>query len=397
MLDKVKSDIPETDHDPYTIPTLLNPFPGYAEMREMGPVVKLTKYDMYALTRHAEIKQVMTDDDNFPSGHGVMMNAEVNEMFKGGTLVSDGEIHMAQRRVIAAPLTPVKLKSLQNEINEESDKLVDRLVSKKRFDGVKDMAQYLPLTIVSNAVGLPEEGREKMYDWSVGMFNCFGPDNELFDASKPVLSDMMGYIMENTGRGIIREGSWAEAIHDAADRGDVPKEAVPTMMADYLGPSLDTTASATASATWLFAHNPEQWDKVRADPKLLRNALNEVLRMETPLQGFSRYVSNDVTLDGMVLPADSRVICFWGAGNRDPRAFDDPDRFDVERKNADQHLAFGAGPHQCVGMGLARMEMMALFTALIPKVRQFHVHGEERLNNNLIRGFESMDVELELA
>ena len=91
------------------------------------------------------------------------------------------------------------------------------------------------------------------------------------------------------------------------------------------------------------------------------------------------------------------MICFWGAGNRDPRKFDDPDRFDVTRKNADQHLAFGAGPHQCVGMGLARMEMMALFTALIPRVERFHVHGEERLENNLIRGFESMDVELELA
>ena len=388
MLDKVKSDIPETDHDPYTVSTLLNPFAGYAEMREMGPVVKLTKYDMYALTRYDEIKKVMTDDDTFPSGHGVMMNEEVNRMFRGGTLVSDGEIHMAQRRVIAAPLTPVRLKSLQDEINEESENLATRLVSKKRFDGVKDMAQYLPLTIVSNAVGLPEEGREKMYDWSVGMFNCFGPDNELFDRSKPVLSDMMGYIMENTGRGIVREGSWAEAIHDAADRGDVPKEAVPTMMADYLGPSLDTTASATASATWLFAHNPDQWDKVREDPKLLRNALNEVLRLETPAPGLQplRQQRRGARRHGAAGRKPGDLLL--GRGQSRPAQVRGPGplRRDAQERRPAPGLRrrtasvrrHGPGPHGDDGAVHGRSS---------PGSRPSASTARRRLENNLIRGF----------
>lgn len=397
MLDSQNNGIPESEYDPYTDVALADPFPGYATLREMGPAVWLPKHQMFALTRYASVRQALTDDVNFPSGFGVMMNEDMNQVLRGNTLCSDGAMHDQLRKVTAAPLMPGALNALRDEVLAESETIVDQVCAKGSIEVVTELARYLPLKIVANAVGLPEQGREKMLEWSEGMFNCFGPMNDRAKASLPVLDEMMGYATNEAVRGKLRPGSWAEAIHDAADRGDVPKEAVPVLMIDYMGPSLDTTVSAIASAIWHFAQAPDQWDLVREDPARIRNAVNEVLRLESPLQDFGRYVAHDTDMDGVTLPADSRVICFYGAGNRDPRQFPDPDRFDVTRTNANSHLAFGAGPHQCLGMNLARLEMTTLFTVLAKKVKRFHVTSETRLMHNIIRGFENLHADLELA
>ena len=145
------------------------------------------------------------------------------------------------------------------------------------------------------------------------MFNCFGPLNERARNAMPVLSEMMHYARTQAVPGKLKPGSWAEAIHKAAADGEVPPEAVPVMMIDYMGPSLDTTIFGIASGVWLFAKHPDQWDLVRDDPSLIPSAINEILRMEAPIQGFSRYVARDYDLDGVLLPEGSRTIVFYGA------------------------------------------------------------------------------------
>jgi cytochrome P450 len=146
---------------------------------------------------------------------------------------------------------------------------------------------------------------------------------------------------------------------------------------------------------WLFAKHPDQWDLVRNDPSLIPAAIDEILRMEAPVQGFSRYVARDYDLDGVLLPESSRAIVFYGAANRDPRQFPDPDRFDVRRDNAGRHMAFGAGPHGCLGVNLAKLEMRSLFMALAQKVKRFHIEAEERVLNNILRGFSKLIVTVE--
>ena len=117
--------------------------------------------------------------------------------------------------------------------------------------------------------------------------------------------------------------------------------------------------------------------------------------MEAPIQGFSRHVARDYDLDGVPLPEGSRAIVFYGAANRDPRQFPDPDRFDIRRDNAGRHLAFGAGPHMCLGMNLAKLEMRSLFTALTRRVERFHIEAEERVLHNILRGFRKLIVTIE--
>jgi cytochrome P450 len=389
------SKAPTSTLDPYADQSLLNPWPLYRELREMGPAVWLEKYGMFAFTGYESVLKALRDWEAFPSSFGVMMNDDMNQLLRGNTLCSDGEAHNRLRRVVIRPLTPTALMSLQEEVDREAEAVVDRLCAKGRFCATAELAAYLPVTIVSSAIGLPEEGRERMMEWSIGMFNCFGPMNERARHAMPVLSEMMNYARNHAIPGRLKPGSWAEAIHLAASAGEVPLEAVPVMMIDYMGPSLDTTIFGISSGVWLFANNPDQWDLVRDDLSLIPPTINEILRMEAPVQGFSRYVARNYDLNGVALPQGSRAIVFYGAANRDPRQFPDPDRFDVRRNNAGRHLAFGAGPHGCLGMHLAKLEMRSLFMALARKVKRFHVEAEERVLNNILRGFSRLIVTVE--
>jgi cytochrome P450 len=129
-------------------------------------------------------------------------------------------------------------------------------------------------------------------------------------------------------------------------------------------------------------------------PSLIPNAINEILRLEAPIQGFSRYVASDYDMDGIMLPAESRAILFYGAANRDGPKFPDPHRLDIPRDSIN-HLAFGAGPHVCAGINLARLEMNAIFSSLAKMVRRFHIEHEERIVNNVLRGFARLNVSIE--
>src|SRR3981189_587957 len=387
--------VPISTLDPYTDQALLNPSPQYRELREIGPVVWLEKYGMFALTRYDVIVEAPRDWGGSASACGVMMNDDMNQIFRGNTLCSDGDAHHRLRRVVIRPITPAALTSLTEEVEREAEAVVERLCGKGRFCATREFATHLPVTIVPNAIGLPEEGRERMMEWSIGLFNCIGPMNDRARNAMPVLSEMMHYARTHAVPGKLKPGGWAEAIHHAAAAGEVPSEAVPVLMIDYMGPSLDTTIFGIPSGVWLFANHPDQWDLVRNDPSLIPAAINEILRMEAPIQDFSRYVAHDYALDGVSLQEGSRAIIFYGAANRDSRQFPHPDRFNVRRDNAGRHMAFGAGPHACLGMNLAKLEMRALFTALARKITRFHIEEEERALNNVLRGFSKLIVAVE--
>jgi cytochrome P450 len=145
---------------------------------------------------------------------------------------------------------------------------------------------------------------------------------------------------------------------------------------------------------WLFAKHPEEWQKVCKLSGSIPSALNQVLRMESPIQGFSRLLTRDYDMDGIMLPAGSRAIAFYGAANRDERKLPNPNTFDVTRNSAEQ-LAFGSGPHVCVGLHLARLEMAAIFRALATRVKRFHIEEEVRNVNNVLRGFSKLIVSVE--
>jgi cytochrome P450 len=180
----------------------------------------------------------------------------------------------------------------------------------------------------------------------------------------------------------------------AAEAGNVEKHLLPSLIGDYLVPSLDTTISALSSALWLLGSHPAQWQAVRDDPSLIPNALNEVIRYESPARGFSRLLTRDWQVDRVELPAGSRVMMFYASANRDERQWGTPDVFDVRRPDAKNHVGFGHGIHGCVGQGLARLEGTALLTALVKRVRHIDVGTPTWRLNNHIRAMSSLPATL---
>ncbi len=386
------STIPSLSVDLYSDENLENPYPVYDRLREAGPVVYLENLDMYVATRYELVRQILGTPDVFISSNGVMMNQPMNEALKGIVLCTDGDEHRGMRKVLMKPLMPGALRSMRPDIEDEATKLVERLVAQGSFDAATELAQYLPLTIVSKLVGLPEEGRQRMLIWAEANFQCFGPMNQRTEAAFPVLQEMVGYALTQSVRGKVVPGGWAERLHDAADAGEIPMDKASLMALDYMGPSLDTTIFAISSAIWLFANHPEQWTKLRENPALMPMAINEILRMESPIQGFSRWATADFETEGATIPANSRVIVLYGAGNRDHRKFANPNDFDITRPSVADHLAFGHGEHACVGMNLARLEISAILSALMPRVERFELGATERHVINVLRGFASCRV-----
>ncbi len=191
----------------------------------------------------------------------------------------------------------------------------------------------------------------------------------------------------------VKPGGFAAAIHEAAARGDIKPESVVPLMAGYSIPGTDTTIGLVGSAIYLFAKNPDQWDLVRENPdELMRPALTEALRMETPVQWFARVLKRDYDADGLTVPAGTRAMLLFGAANRDERHYPDPDRFDVRRDPMD-HVAFGGGIHGCPGQHLAQLQAGSLLKAFARRVERFEITDKPRRNlNNTTRAFFNLPV-----
>jgi len=381
--------IPDVDIDIYSAEALANPYENYRIFRDTAPIVRLPKYDLYLMARFADVQGALKNNTLFASGDGVAMNDLMNKAIAGSTLHTDAPYHSTLRSIVSRPLTPARLTELRQGLYDLAENLVERLVAKGDFDAAAELAPYLPVTVVSELVGLPEEGRERMLIWAGAVFNSLGPRGlELTETALPIVDEMVTYARGCTADRV-KPGSWVAKLYEAVEAGELRPEQVGPVMGDYLGPSLDTTILATGSAIALFAQNPDQWDKLRANPTLIPNAVNEAIRVESPIQGFSRVLTDDFSVEDQRLHKGARVLVMYASGNRDERRWEDPERFDITRR-ANEQLGFGHGIHMCMGANLARMEISALLSALIRRVERFDLHEAERISNNVLRGYKSL-------
>jgi cytochrome P450 len=382
------------DEDLYSDAVIADPYPHYRALRDLGPAVWLRRNDLWAVSRHAEVRECLRDHAVFSSASGIAANERANQASVGTMIASDPPEHERLRRVVAEPLLPRALDAVRERIKAAAEDLVDRLLAAGgACDAVSDLARVLPLTIVSDLVGLPEEGRGRMLRWAAATFDLLGADNERARAALPDMMEMGAYTRGVALSGRFVEGSWAARLFAAGEAGLVPKAMCPSMMLDYLAPSLDTTIFATAHLIRLLGENPDQWHRLRADPSLVPGAVNEAIRLEAPIRGFTRLVRTDHILGGTMLPAGSRVLLLFASANRDERKWPDADRFDVGRTPND-HLGFGFGVHACPGMQLARLEMRALLEALARRVTRIEVGEPVITMNNVLRGLDRLPVRL---
>ena len=387
---------PVYEADFYADEFILDPQPHYTAMRELGPVVWLARHGNYAVTRYDEAREVLRNHQVFSSAHGVAADQFGCDFMKGNTIASDPPFHDMMRSTMGRPLTPKMLEDVRSQIEAEAHELTVRLIARQSFDGMTDLACHLPLTIVTQLVGLPEDGRENMLKWAAGGFDIFGVQNDRGRQGVDTVQEMRSYIIEQAVPERLKPGSWTARIYQLADQGAIPRDVCRLLVRDYIGPSLDTTIAATGQLLFELGKDPAQFELLHRDPSLIPNATNEAVRLGSPIRSLTRTVARDYELGGVQLPAGARVMVVYACANRDERKFDEPHRFDVTRARAD-HVGFGYGIHACAGMHLARLEMNSLLSALVARVARIEIGAPTVAMNNTICSFATLPVTVHAA
>ncbi|MDP7723201.1 cytochrome P450 [Mycobacterium sp. TY814] len=381
----------------YSTEALLNPYPHYRRLRRSGSVVWLRRHRVYALPRYAECKATLRNDDLFISGNGVALNPLSNRLSRGTTLNSDGAEHDQRRKLLAHRLLPRALRSVTEAIDAQADAVVEAAVRQGAVDAVAELATALPLAIVPDLVGWPRDEREHLIAWGGATFDILGPLNWQAVKAIPRSLQMLMFARRVVRNRSVLEGSMAHELIRAADDGKLTHAECPKLMVDYIAPSLDTTISAISNAVYLLATHPEQWRLLKDDPSLIPNAVNEVIRYESPLRAFARQVREDTEIAGTPIPRGARLLILYASANRDENEWDDPDTFDI-RRDAGRQIGFGNGTHACAGQGLARMETTAILRALLDRVERIEVAGQPSWAvNNIIHRHHHLPVKLVAA
>ncbi len=391
---------PRSQIDPFSDEFLADPFPALARLRDAGPVVYLERYGVFAVARHEQVQAVLKKPGVFSSAAGVGITniATENPWRKPSILLEvDPPVHTHNRKVVARALAPRSLAYLQEVFDRRAAELAAELVARGSFDAVPDLAEIFPTRVFPEAFGIADDGRDQLLAYGAMVFNGHGPRNHLFESSMAGAESVIGWITQQCSRSSLRPDGLGALIYAGVEASEVTEDEAAMLVRSFLSAGLDTTVSAIALGVLDFARNPAQWQALRQDRSLARNAFEEVVRIESPVIGFFRTTSEPVPLDGASLPAGVKVLVFFAGANRDPRRWDQPDRFDIRRKVAG-HMGYGTGVHNCVGQVIARMEGEAVFRALAERISSWRLGGEPRPRlNNTLRGLDTLPVAVEPA
>ncbi|MFJ9900876.1 cytochrome P450 [Streptomyces sp. NPDC091280] len=392
---------PASDVDPFAVEVLLDPEPLHRDLREAGPVVYLSRYDVHALARYEQVHAALVDWQRFESGAGVgWTNFRHEKPWRPPSLLleADPPRHDAPRRVLREILAPPALRRLRETWHAAAEEMVDRVLADgPELDAFTALAKAFPLRVFPDAVGLGPDGRDNLLPYGNMAFNAFGPLNDLVKADAHRVAELSAWVNAQCRREALSEDGFGARIWAAADRGDLTHEQAPLVVRSLLTAGVDTTVHGLSAALYAFATHPEQWQRLRERPELARVAFDEAVRWQSPVQTFFRTATTDVRVAGTVIPEGTKILMFLGAANRDPDRWTDPDQFDLAR-DPSGHVGFGMGIHQCIGQHVARLEAEVLLTALARRVERIELTDTpHRHPNNTLRSWASLPVRVHPA
>lgn len=380
--------LPRSGLDPFGIDFFDDPYPEHEKLREAGPVVWLERYGVHGIARYAEVHRVLNDWATFCSSRGVGLQDFSRETpWRPPSLVleTDPPEHDRARKVLARVLSPLTMRELRDGFAEAADALVAGLAGRE-IDGIGDLAEAFPLSVFPDRIGLAREGREHLLPYAGLAFNAFGPDNALRREAMARAAPHVAWVTEQCRRENLSPDGLGARIHAAADSGEVTPDEAVLLVRSLLTAGIDTTVNGIGAALYCLARFPDQFQALRADPKRARNAFEEAVRFESPVQTFFRTTTRAVELGGATIPEGSKVLMFLASANRDPRRWDRPDQYDIARKTSG-HVGFGSGIHMCVGQLVARLEGEVVLEALVRHAAAIEIAGPPvRSYNNTLRG-----------
>ena len=390
--------------DPFSEQFFTDPYPTYRRMREEAPVYYSQEYDFYALTRHEDVAAAFRDYETYSSARGI----ELSMIKKGGVpaesksmIFMDPPEHRRMRSLVNKVFTPRAITALKDTVTEMIDYRLAR-VDTSGFDVVADFSALFPVEVISTVLGVPAEHRQQIRHWvdaslhrepgqiemdetnweavhQIGAFYY----NLIQERRKQPQDDMISGLIAAE---VERDGGGTTQLDDIEITGFA------TLLG---GAGAETVTKLVGNAIVQFARNPDQWQKLLDDRSKVPAAVEEVLRFEAPTQYNVRYSLKDAHLHGVTIPAGNPVFLLGGSANRDPDAFTDADKFDIDRDRTEaQNLGFGYGVHSCLGAALARLESAIALEKLLDLMPRYDViwDGCRRVSMTNVAGWSNVPV-----
>jgi cytochrome P450 len=393
----VSSTLDLRDYDPFDERVLQNPYAWYQVLRDRAPCHNVAARGTWVISRYDDVVACAKNHGEFSSTGGVGPEWEQRPMMP----MYDPPQHTRLRRLVSRPFQPNALAERAEHIGRSVDRLMDQALEAKRLDLVADLAVPLSLGVIADLIGVPEDRRDDLRRWSLGVVEDLGgglaPDGRA--RVEELRKEFVTFLRTLVAT---RRASADEAAKDvislilaAADTEQLNEKETIAFCVLLLVAGFETTVNAIANAALALVEFPEQWNKLTVQPTLVKTMIEEAIRFDGPVQAFFRNTTKDTAVAGVAIPKGVKVMLLFGSANRDERRFAAPDDFRVERPAGD-HIGYGVGVHYCLGAPLARAQLAAVWSAFAQRVRRFEIDGEvARSHNVLFRGVRRLPLRLE--
>ncbi len=393
------SDPNGVSYDPYNISVNADPYPVFRRLREEAPLYYNEQYEFFAVSRYDDVERGLKDRETYISGRGAILElikADL-EMPPGVIIFEDPPIHTVHRGLLSRVFTPKKMNALEPQVREFCAASLDPLVGAGRFDFVADLGAQMPMRVIGMLLGIPEQDQEAIREHVDASIRTEAgkPMTSSVDAilSGEIFGDYIDWRADHPSDDLMTELLNAEFVDETGITRRLTREEILTYVTVIAGAGNETTTRLIGWAGTVLAEHPDQRRALVADPALVPNAIEELLRFEPPAPHVARYVASDVEHYGHTVPEGSVMLFLVGAANRDDRRYPNGDAFDIHRA-VGPHLTFGFGTHFCLGAALARLEGRVALEEVLKRFPEWDVDdANARLSpTSTVRGWETLPV-----
>jgi len=389
---------PAAYYDPYDFDIDADPYPVWKRLRDEAPLYFNEKYEFYALSRYEDVEKGLNEWQAYSSAQGSVLEiikAKV-EMPPGMFIFEDPPDHDLHRGLLSRVFTPRRLAAIEPQVRAYAARTLDPLVGQGKFDFIADLGTEIPMRTIGMLLGIPEEDQQALRDQldeGLRLEDGVMPDVTARDSASTSYADYIDWRAQNPSDDLMTELLTAEFTDEHGTMRTLTRDEVLGYIGLLAGAGNETTTRLIGWAGKVLAEHPDQRAELARDPALVPNAIEELLRYESPSPVQARYVTRDVEHYGQQVREGSVLLLMTGAANRDERKFDDPDRFDVHR-TVQQHLAFGYGIHFCLGSHLARLEGRIALEEVLARFPTWEIDWDnaEQAHTSTVRGWESLPV-----
>ncbi|SRR5581483_6832241 len=385
-------------YDPFAADTVADPYPWYRRLQREAPLYRQDALGFWVLSRYRDVLAGARAHGSLSSAEGIIYTRQPLPMM----LTMDPPDHTRLRRIVARDFTPTAVAAWRSLVEGLACDAVDRMLDEGTTDAVAAVASPLPILVIAEILGVPAEDYPQFRLWSDQIVEslALNDPNDIERANRTVqgILSLQQYVtaLAEERRQAPRNDLLSRLLQPRAE-GTLSDSEVFWFTLLLLVAGNETTTNLLGNILHTFAIEPEIWNALRANPPLIGGAIEESLRHDSPIQGFFRTVIAPHAVQDVEIPVGERVLLLYGAANRDPDHFDDPDTFRLDRNPSD-HLGFGSGIHLCLGAHLARLEASAVLHELARRVRRIEPAGDPvRGDNPILRGMAKLPLRLTAA